>query len=97
MKICIIDILIYYMEKNKAKRIIMSIAKKIRKGKMARKQKERQEKVKNILKRKLNEALEDPANRKIIELAREIMSNEMLFLSTLDIHVVNDEPLYDTK
>ena len=75
----------------------MSIAKKVRKGKMARKQKERQEKVKNILKRKLNEALEDPANRKIIELAREIMSNEMLFLSTLDIHVVNDEPLYDTK
>ena len=75
----------------------MSKAKKIRKAKMARKQKERQEKVKNILKRKLNEALEDPANRKIIELAREIMSNEMLFLSTLDIHVVNDEPLYDTK
>lgn len=75
----------------------MSIAKKVRKAKMARKQKERQEKVKNILKRKLNEALEDPANRKIIELAREIMSNEMLFLSTLDIHVVNDEPLYDTK
>ena len=75
----------------------MSIAKKVRKAKMARKQKVRQEKVKNILKRKLNEALEDPANRKIIELAREIMSNEMLFLSTLDIHVVNDEPLYDTK
>ena len=75
----------------------MSIAKKVRKAKMARKQKVRQEKVKNILKRKLNEALEDPANRKIIELAREIMSDEMLFLSTLDIHVVDDNPLYDTK
>jgi hypothetical protein len=75
----------------------MSKAKKVRKAKMARKQEERQYKLKNILKRKLNEALEDPANRKIIELAREIMSDEMLFLSTLDIHVVNDEPLYDTK
>ena len=64
----------------------MSISKKIRKAKMARKQKERQEKANNILKRKLNEALEDPANRKIIELVREVMSDE-----DLDYYYINSQ------
>ena len=72
MKICIIDILIYYMEKNKAKRIIMSIAKKIRKGKMARKQKERQEKLKKSVIEQLSKALEEPANIELIRLIPEI-------------------------
>ena len=63
----------------------MSIAKKIRKAKMARKQKERRKKVENMLERKLQEALEDPARRvKIIEL---------MFV----VNKVNDKPLYDTK
>ena len=63
----------------------MSIAKKIRKAKMARKQKERQKKVENMIGIKLQEALEDPVRRVAI--------TELMFV----VHKVNDEPLYDTK
>jgi hypothetical protein len=60
------------MEKNKAKRINMSTAKKVRKGKMARKQKERQEKVKKDIIEQLSKSLEDPANIELIRLIPEI-------------------------
>jgi len=50
----------------------MSIAKKIRKGKMARKQKERQEKLKKSIIEQLSKALEDPANIELIRLIPEI-------------------------
>ena len=50
----------------------MSIAKKIRKGKMARKQKERQEKAKKAIIEQLSKALEDPANIELIRLIPEI-------------------------
>ena len=50
----------------------MSIAKKIRKGKMARKQKERQEKLKKSVIEQLSKALEDPANIELIRLIPEI-------------------------
>ena len=63
----------------------MSIAKKVRKAKMARKQKERQKKVENMIGIKLQEALEDPVRRVAI--------TELMFV----VHKVNDEPLYDTK
>ena len=63
----------------------MSIAKKVRKTKMARKQKERRKKVENMLERKLHEALEDPVRRVAI--------TELMFV----VHKVNDNPLYDTK
>ena len=63
----------------------MSIAKKVRKAKMARKQKERQEKLKIMFNRKLQEALEDPVKRVAI--------TELMFV----VHKVNDNPLYDTK
>ena len=44
----------------------MSKAKKIRKAKMARKQKERQEKLKKSIIEQLSKALEDPANIELI-------------------------------
>ena len=50
----------------------MSIAKKIRKGKMARKQKERQEKVKKAVIEQLSKALEEPANIELVRLIPEI-------------------------
>ena len=50
----------------------MSIAKKVRKAKMARKQKERQEKVKKSVIEQLSKALEDPANIELIRLIPEI-------------------------
>ncbi len=50
----------------------MSIAKKIRKGKMARKQKERQEKAKKAIIEQLSKALEDPVNIELIRLIPEI-------------------------
>ena len=50
----------------------MSIAKKIRKAKMARKQKERQEKLKKSIIEQLSKALEDPANIELIRLIPEI-------------------------
>ena len=50
----------------------MSKAKKIRKAKMARKQKERQEKLKKSIIEQLSKALEDPANIELIRLIPEI-------------------------
>lgn len=50
----------------------MSIAKKIRKGKMARKQKDRQEKLKKAIIEQLSKALEEPANIELIRLIPEI-------------------------
>ena len=50
----------------------MSIAKKIRKGKMARKQKERQKKVEKAIIEQLSKALEEPANIELIRLIPEI-------------------------
>ena len=59
----------------------MSIAKKARKGKMARKQKERQEKVKKSIIEQLSKALEDPANIELIRLIPEIKNqNGKIFL-----------------
>ena len=50
----------------------MSIAKKVRKAKMARKQKERQEKAKKAIIEQLSKALEEPANIELIRLIPEI-------------------------
>ncbi len=50
----------------------MSIAKKIRKAKMARKQKDRQKKVEKAIIEQLSKALEDPANIELIRLIPEI-------------------------
>lgn len=60
----------------------MSIAKKIRKGKMARKQKERQEKANDMLVRVLQEVVEDPVNRNIITLVIKVWSDDD-FMTTL--------------
>jgi hypothetical protein len=63
------------------RRIGMSISKKIRKGKMARKQKERQEKLKKSIIEQLSKALEDPANIELIRLIPEIKNkNGKIFL-----------------
>ena len=59
----------------------MSIAKKIRKGKMARKQKDRQKKVEKAIIEQLSKALEDPANIELIRLIPEIKNkNGKIFL-----------------
>jgi hypothetical protein len=50
----------------------MSKAKKVRKAKMARKQKEMQEKAKKAIIEQLSKALEDPANIELIRLIPEI-------------------------
>ena len=50
----------------------MSKAKKIRKAKMARKQKERQDKLKKSIIEQLSKALEEPANIELIRLIPEI-------------------------
>ena len=52
--------------------INMSIAKKVRKAKMARKQKERQKKVEKAIIEQLSKALEEPANIELIRLIPEI-------------------------
>ena len=52
--------------------INMSIAKKVRKAKMARKQKDRQKKVEKAIIEQLSKALEDPANIELIRLIPEI-------------------------
>ena len=49
---------------------------------MARKQKERQEKANDMLVRVLQEAVEDPVNRKIIELVIKVGSDDD-FMATL--------------
>ena len=59
----------------------MSIAKKVRKAKMARKQKDRQKKVEKAIIEQLSKALEDPANIELIRLIPEIKNkNGKIFL-----------------
>ena len=50
----------------------MSKAKKVRKAKIARKQKERQDKLKKSIIEQLSKALEEPANIELIRLIPEI-------------------------